>query len=70
MSGEPLAEEAHRLAIKHDPRRAGLHYEEVRRLQDRGVIIAPRNPGRTVFTPLSRADNLFESVSSGTFRCK
>ena len=71
MSGEPLAEEAYRLAIKHDPGRAGLHCEEIRRLlQESGVIIAPRNPGRTVFTPPSRADNLSEWVSPGTFRCK
>lgn len=71
LSGFALAEEAYRLAMAHDPKREGIHYEELKRLLlDDGVTIRGTNQGKTLFGSLQAATRWFEWVSSGTFRWK
>lgn len=71
MSGIALAEEAYRLAMRHDPERLGIHYEMMKSLLlEDGVNIRGGNQGKTVFGSLQNAPQWFEWVASGTFRWK
>ena len=70
LSGAALAEEAYRMLSLHDPDRTGMHYGKVLELLlEDGVEIRGGNRGSTLFTSLQNSD-MFEWVSSGTFRVK
>lgn len=71
LSGQALAEEAYRIAMREDPGQDGLHYEIIKSfLIDDGVTIRGTNHGKTVFRSLQLADRWFEWISSGKFRWK
>lgn len=66
-----LAEEAYLVLSREDPRREGLHYEEIKRhLVEQGVKIRGGNAGNTLFSALQNATQWFEWVGSGRFRLK
>ena len=68
LSGRALAEEAYRLAIRHDPQQQGLHYEALKQLLvDSEVIIKGANPGKTVFASLNAAAQWFRWSKGGIF---
>jgi len=71
LSGLALAEEAYLVLSRHDPKREGLHYEEIKRLLlEQGVQIRGGNAGNTLFSALQSGSQWFEWVGSGRFRLK
>lgn len=71
LSGRALAEEAYQLAVKHDPDRRGIDYNEMTKLlQSVGVIIRGTNAGRTVYSAMNGATDWFEWIGRSTFRWK
>lgn len=58
----------YRLAKAEDPSRGGIHYTRLARLAERNNIrLAGADPGRTVYSALNNAHDLFERLAPGIY---